>query len=360
LFTGVRAVTVGAALIRDLAGNPLATTSWSFTTAAAADTAAPTVTARTPVNNSTNQAVAISPTATFNEAITGFSAATATIRLGTVATGTLVPSVVTFNATTRVLTINPNANLAADTRYTVRLTGGAAAIRDTANNPLISTSWTFLTGPAPTITARTPAVNATAQPVGGNITATFSEGIAGFSTTTATVRAGAAAPVAALVTYNATTRVLTINPNANLAVDTLYTVTLTGGAAAIRDNAGNPLTTTTWAFRTGPAPSVTARTPASGAVNVARGANVTATFSEAMSAGTIVAANVSVRLGTTATGTVIPGVVTYNATTRVMTFNPTPTLAANTQYTVRLTAGMRDASGNPLPATQWSFTTGAV
>jgi hypothetical protein len=154
--------------------------------------------------------------------------------------------------------------------------------------------------------------------------------------------------------------VLTINPNANLANDTLYTVTLTGGTGAIRDNAGNPLATTTWTFRTGPAPTVTARTPASAAVNVARGANVTATFSEAMTASTIVAANVSVRLGTTTTGTLIAGVVTYNATTRVMTFNPTPTLAANTQYTVRLTAGMTDASGNPLPATQWSFTTGTA
>jgi hypothetical protein len=163
-----------------------------------------------------------------------------------------------------------------------------------------------------------------------------------------------------LVTYNATTRVVTINPSANLAVDTLYTVRLIGGATAIRDTAGNTLVATTWTFRTGPAPSVTGRTPASAAVNVARGANVTATFSEAMTASTIVAANVSVRLGTTTTGTVIAGVVTYNATTRVMTFNPTPTLAANTQYTVRLTAGMRDASGNPLPATQWSFTTGTV
>ena len=236
-----------------------------------------------------------------------------------------MPSVVTFNAATRVLTINPNANLAADTRYTVRLTGGAAAIRDTANNPLASTSWTFLTGPAPTITARTPAAGTNAVAVGGNITATFSEPVTGVVAATATVRAGAAAPVAALVTYTAATRVVTINPNANLANDTLYTVTLTGGVAAIRDTAGNPLTTTSWTFRTGPAPSVTARTPASAAVNVSRTANVTATFSEPMAAGTITAANVTVRLGTAATGTLIAGTVTYNATTRVVTINPTPT-----------------------------------
>jgi methionine-rich copper-binding protein CopC len=241
----------------------------------------------------------------------------------------------------------------------VRATGGAALIRDPANNPLASTSWTFLTGPAPTITARTPGVGATAQAVGGNITATFSEPVTGVAAATATVRAGAAVPVGAVVTYTAATRVVTINPNANLTNDTLYTVTLTGGTAAIRDTAGNPLATTTWTFRTGPAPSVSARTPASAAVNVSRTGNVTARFSEAMAAGTITAANASIRLGTAANGTLIAAAVTYNATTRVVTINPTPTLASNTQYTVRLAAGITDAAGNPLPATQWSFRTGA-
>ena len=140
-----------------------------------------------------------------------------------------------------------------------------------------------------------------------NVTATFSEAITGFSTTTATVRAGTAAPVAAAVTFAAATRVLTINPNANLANDTLYTVTLTGGTAAIRDTAGNPLATTTWTFRTGPAPTVTARTPASAAVGASRTANVTATFSENVSAGAGSAANVSLRVGTPATGALIAG-----------------------------------------------------
>ena len=78
-----------------------------------------------------------------------------------------------------------------------------------------------------------------------------------------------------------------------------------------------------------------------------------------MSAATIVAANVTLRLGTTATGTLIALAVTYNAATQVVTIDPTPTLAANTVYTVRLT-GITDVAGNPLPATTWSFTTGAV
>jgi hypothetical protein len=55
--------------------------------------------------------------------------------------------VVTYNATTRVATLNPNATLAANTRFTATLTGGAAAIRDAGGNPIPTTSWSFTTGP---------------------------------------------------------------------------------------------------------------------------------------------------------------------------------------------------------------------
>ena len=48
-----------------------------------------------------------------------------------------------------------------------------------------------------------------------------------------------------------TCRTMTINPNTTLAARTVYTATLTGGTTAIRDLAGNPLTTTRWSFTTG-------------------------------------------------------------------------------------------------------------
>jgi hypothetical protein len=165
--------------------------------------------------------------------------------------------------------------------------------------------------------------------------------------------------VAAAVSFNAATRVLTINPTANLANDTLYTVTLTGGTAAaqIHDVAGNPFATTTWTFRTGPAPTLTGRVPASGATGASRTANLSATFSEAMALATINTTNVTLRRGTTPTGVQVAVALTPNAARTAVTINPTLTLAANQQYTVRLT-GLTDAAGNPLPASQWSFTTG--
>ncbi|WP_425570092.1 Ig-like domain-containing protein [Paeniglutamicibacter cryotolerans] len=39
--------------------------------------------------------------------------------------------------------------------------------------------------------------------------------------------------------------------------------------------------------------------------------------------------------------------------------NPNANLAANTRYTVRLTNGIMDGTGNRLAATTWTFRTGA-
>ena len=44
---------------------------------------------------------------------------------------------------------------------------------------------------------------------------------------------------------------VTITPAANLRANTSFTVTLRGGATAIRDLTGKPLVTKTWRFTTG-------------------------------------------------------------------------------------------------------------
>ena len=309
------------------------------------------MTARSAAANATGVNAAADVTATFSEAVTGVSGTTFTLRN---AAGTAVAGTVTYNATTRVATLNPTANLVADTRYTATLTGGAAAIRDAGGNPLATTSWTFTAGTAPTVTARSAAANATGVNAAADVTATFSEAVTGVSGTTFTLRNAAGTAVAGTVTYNATTRVATLNPTANLVADTRYTATLTGGAAAIRDTAGNTLTTTSWTFTVGPAPTVTARNIAPNATAVSRATNVTATFSEAVT-GTS-ATTVTLRNATT--NALIPAVVSYNSLTRVVTIDPSAALAANTRFTVRLMSGIVDAGGNRLADTTWSFTTG--
>ncbi|MDD0858230.1 Ig-like domain-containing protein [Arthrobacter alpinus] len=209
---------------------------------------APTVTARTPVSGAQSVSQTGNLTATFSEPVTGVSGTTFTLRLGT----TAVAGVVTYDATTRVATLNPNATLTADRTYTATLSG----IRDVAGNTMVASTWTFTTGPAPSVTARTPVSGARSVSQTGNLTATFSEPVTGVSGTTFTLRLGTTA-VAGVVTYNATTRVATLNPNATLTADRTYTATLSG----IRDVAGNTMVASTWTFTTGPAPTITSTTP---------------------------------------------------------------------------------------------------
>ena len=190
-------------------------------------------------------------TATFSEAVTGVSGTTFQLRLGTTPGATLIPAVVSYNALTRVATLNPSVTLTADRVYTATLSG----IRDLAGNTMATSTWTFTTGPAPTITATTPVAGATGVLRNSNVTATFSEAITGF-TVAGTVRidrVSTGVQVASAITFNTTTRVLTINPGASLLANTQYRVTITGGTTGVRDLAGNPLTTRTWTFTTGAA-----------------------------------------------------------------------------------------------------------
>ncbi|WP_211879975.1 Ig-like domain-containing protein, partial [Pseudarthrobacter albicanus] len=186
-------------------------------------------------------------TATLSEAVRGVTGTNFQLRLG----ATLVPAAVSYNPLTKVATLNPNGNLTADRVYRVTVSG----ISDLAGNTMVTTSWSFTTGPAPTITGTTPVPGATAVRRNSNVTARFSEAITGFAVA-GKVRinlVSTGAPVTAVVSFDPLTRVLTINPNASLASNIQYRVTITGGTTGVRDLAGNPLTTRTWTFTTGSA-----------------------------------------------------------------------------------------------------------
>jgi hypothetical protein len=168
------------------------------------------------------------------------------------AAGTVVPATVSYNATTRTATLDPASNLAADGGFTATLVGGATAIRDSAGTPLATTSWTFVTGPAPTVAGFTPGSNALLVRRSNNITVTFSEAVQGVSTATFTLKdAATGAAVTSPVFRNGTTNQWILDPQLALSAKTKYTVTVSGGAASIRDLAGNQLATMSWQFTTG-------------------------------------------------------------------------------------------------------------
>ena len=249
-----------------------------------------------------------------------------------------------------------------------RQTGSGPVCGNTFTGPVSDPSWGSLGAPSaactgatpPVVTDRLPAGNATGVPVGSNVTATLSQTVQGVNGTTFTLRAaGANTDVPAVVTYDAATGTAVLDPTAELATNTQYTATLTGGAAGIRDLTNTPLVTVSWTFSTvAPAdtapPTVTARTPADKATGVPVGNTVTATFSEPVQGADAPGAFV-LKAGTTVVG----ATVSYDATSRVATLKPAAALGTNPTYTATLADGIRDAAGNPLAPVSWAFTTAA-
>jgi subtilisin family serine protease len=210
---------------------------------------APTVTAVSPAANTTAVPVGNNVTATFSTAVQGVGSATFVLKN---AAGTVIPATVSYNATTRTATLDPASDLAADGTYTATLVGGATAIRDSAGTPLATSSWSFLTGPAPTVAGFAPGSNALLVKRGNNVTVTFSEAVQGVNTATFTVKnAATGAVVTAAVFRNGSTNQWVLDPQQTLSAKTKYTVTVSGGPAAIRDLVGNQLATSTWQFTTG-------------------------------------------------------------------------------------------------------------
>ena len=210
---------------------------------------APTVTAKSPAENSTAVAPGSNVTATFSAAVQGVGSGTFILKNSA---GSVIPATITYNATTKTAALDPAANLAADSKFTATLVGGTTAIRDAAGTPLASTSWTFTTGPAPTVTGFIPSSNSILVRRSNNVAVTFSEAVQGVTTATFTVKnATTGAVVAATVFRNGSTNQWILDPQTALAAKTKYTVTVSGGSTAIRDLAGNQLGTRTWQFTTG-------------------------------------------------------------------------------------------------------------
>ncbi len=124
-----------------------------------------------------------------------------------------------------------------------------------------------------------------------------------------------------------------------------------GGAVSVDTGGGTSATVPV----TPTAPTVTSTTPANGAIGVAAGNKITATFSTAMNPTSISSSSFTLAQGTTP----VSGSVTYVGTTA--TFAPSSALAPQKTYTGTITTKATDQSGNALAANYiWSFTTGAA
>jgi hypothetical protein len=97
----------------------------------------------------------------------------------------------------------------------------------------------------PTVVARTPQPDAIAAPIGGAVTAGFSENVTASSVAMSVTTAGGTA-VAGTTSYDSATRTARFTPSSPLAYSTDYTVTVSGAS----DAAGNVMTPSTWRFTT--------------------------------------------------------------------------------------------------------------
>ena len=353
------------AIARDTSGN--LKTSAAVSVTVSNDSVPPTVGSIPPPNGAASVALGASVTATFSEAINAATLTTTTFVLRNPANA-VVPATVSYNAGTRVATLTPSAALTTSTTSPPRSPEAPRASRTwPAMRWRATTVWSFATIPGdttpPTVTSATPANGASSVALGTAVTATFSEAInaATLTTTTVVLRNPANAVVPAAVSYNAGTRVATLTPSAALTTSTTYTATITGGAAGVKDVAGNALASSVvWSFATilgdTTPPTVTSATPANGATDVGTTTLVTATFDEPMAAASITTTTFELK---NAAGAVVPSAVTYDAAGRTATLTPSAALTPGVTFTATImggAGGVRDVAGNVATGhTAWSF-----
>jgi hypothetical protein len=325
------------------------------------DLSAPTVISVAPLSAAPGVCPGTIVTATFSMAMNPVTIDGTTFTLTGPGT-TPVAGVVTYSTSSNTATFTPSSALALSTLYTATITSGAT---DEYGIALASNLvWTFTTGAnpcaAPDIISEIPANNAVGVCPATAVNATFSEAMnpATINATTFTLTGPGTTPVTGVVTYAGST--VTFTPASALALNTLYTATITTGA---QDTFGNALASNfVWTFMTSTtacaAPTVISVAPPNIATGICPNTLVTATFSQAMQASTI---NTTTFTLTGPGLTAVPGTVTYVASSDVATFTPTNPLALDTLYTASITTGAEDLAGDPLASDYvWTFTTSAT
>ncbi len=313
------------------------------------DGVCPIVLSTDPANLATSVALNKVITVTFNEKMNPATITNASI---TITGAAAVSGTVTYSGVTA--TFVPSSPLAVNTTYTGRVT---TAVKDETGNALQTDYiWTFSTGTtlSPVVISTDPANNATGVPLNKTVTATFNMAMdpLTINATTFKLMQGATA-IAGVVTYSGNTASFT--PAAPLAINTLYTATITTGA---KNTIGTALAANyTWSFTTGTitAPTVVSTDPANNATAVILNKIISATFSENMNPATINATSFTLMQGSN----IVAGTVTYSGTTAY--FTPSANLMPSSVYTATITTGAKNLAGTSLANNYvWTFTTGTA
>jgi hypothetical protein len=202
---------------------------WSFVTSAA-----PNVIAKVPAAGAINQALTQTITATFDQDIDQSTLTTATFYVAKPG-GTPLPATLYYSANTRTAYLNPLGTLQAGATYQVTL---STAVKGTSGASLAGApvTWSFTTIAAPPVlTVRLPEDGATNVSTNQSIQVLFDIEMDPASINAATfyVQPTGGAPLAATVTYDAGSRVATIDPAAPLEYGKTYQVTLSAAVESL-------------------------------------------------------------------------------------------------------------------------------
>ncbi|MGC5324818.1 Ig-like domain-containing protein [Brevibacillus sp. SYSU BS000544] len=330
-----------------------------------------------PTNGASNVDPGVSPTITFSEAAYLSDGTTTLSSLDETTLSTLftltnsnnqpVTTKVTYDSSTRVLTIDPTTDLAFNTNYVLKLLGNK--VRDQVNPAIAETAISFTTkgdSSPPTFTSA-PAENATAVALDTNIVLTFNEPVTFQSTsypsfiTIRNTTTNNAVPFS--VNWDQNSKTLTIDPSTDLEVNRTYSVAV--AANFVRDVGNNYNAARTFTFSTTNVdnrPPTAVLYPATGATGISLNTSLTITFSEP-----VIMSNGAAVPGPSPyssfylmdnNNNLVPGSYSYNATNYRLTIQPTQLLRSNTTYRLVLVgSAVRDNANQFNAQTVSSFTT---
>jgi hypothetical protein len=318
--------------------------------------------------------------------------------------GTAVAGTTAYDSATRIVTFTPSSPLSGFVKYTATLSG-----TDTQGNPVTTgKSWSFTTakppgtpgvcpctlfddGTTPTVLdsgETTPVTvgvtfsssldgtitgirfykgpNNTGTHVGTLWTAsgtalatgTFTgESTSGWQTLTFAQPVSITKNTVYVASYRSTTGSYSLTPNGFAANNLSRTpLQVTSSAGAYTYSTGFPSSSSASNYFVDPVfmkptatISMTATSPASGAVDVPRGASITAWFSAPISS---TGYSVTVKQGTTA----LAGTTVLSADASSLSFNPSSSLPADSDITVTV-SGVTSTDGASLPTQAWTFHT---
>lgn len=210
---------------------------------------------------------------------------------------------------------------------------------------------------AVTATLTSPTAGSTGVPITSAVTIQFSEAMRPATVnSTSVVIAPTAGGAAVSHTCAAASGDIqfTCTPSSVFASGTSYTVTVNSGAKTAASGAavGSPRS---FSFTTAAPPTVSSVSPVNNATGVSLGATINVTFVNAVDPATVTASTFKVLQ--TASGAAVSCTFT-NSANKTFICTPSTALAGNTDYTVQLTTGIRDASGIAMTAPySWVFRT---